>query len=51
LRRDRLAITSKKRLTVLLNLPTALELSTHAETYAWSAIFLPKRATIRPEAV
>jgi tripartite-type tricarboxylate transporter receptor subunit TctC len=43
-----MAILTKERSPALPNLPTALEQGFDVQTYAWTALFLPKRA---PEAV
>src|SRR5262249_35156576 len=43
-----LAILTRERSPVLLNLPTALEQGTDVQAYAWTALFLPKRT---PEAI
>ena len=38
-----LAILTKERSPVMPNLPTALEQGTDVQTYAWTALFLPRR--------
>ena len=43
-----LAILTKERSPVLPNLPTALEQGFDIQTYAWTALFLPKRT---PDAI
>ena len=43
-----IAILTKERSPVLPNLPTALEQGTDIQTYAWTALFLPKRT---PDAI
>ena len=43
-----LAILTKERLPVMPNLPTALEQGTDVQTYAWTALFLPRGT---PEAI
>src|SRR5262249_42868198 len=43
-----LAILTKERSPALPNLPTALEQGFHVQTYAWTALFLPKNT---PEAI
>jgi tripartite-type tricarboxylate transporter receptor subunit TctC len=43
-----LAILTKERASVLPNLPTALEQGFDVQTYAWTALFLPKRT---PDAI
>jgi tripartite-type tricarboxylate transporter receptor subunit TctC len=43
-----LAILTRERSPVLLNLPTALEQGTDVQAYAWTALFLPRRT---PEAI
>jgi tripartite-type tricarboxylate transporter receptor subunit TctC len=43
-----LAILAKERSPVLPNLPTALEQGFDIQTYAWTALFLPKRT---PDAI